>query len=76
MLGLRGMFFLLAGMADRFDRLPDGLALVLGFIGIKMMIIDLFKIPTPVSLGVVAVIIAATVVLSLKYPPKEDAGQA
>jgi len=75
-LGLRAMFFLLAGMADRFHLLPYGLALVLGFIGIKMMIIDLFKIPTPVSLGVVAVIIAATVVLSLKYPPKDDAGQA
>jgi len=75
-LGLRAMFFLLAGMADRFHLLPYGLALVLGFIGIKMMIIDLFKIPTPVSLGVVAAIIAATVVLSLKSPPKEDAGQA
>ena len=75
-LGLRAMFFLLAGMADRFHLLPYGLALVLAFIGIKMMIIDLFKIPTPVSLGVVAVIIAATVVLSLKYPPKEGDGQA
>jgi len=75
-LGLRAMFFLLAGMADRFHLLPYGLALVLGFIGIKMMIIDLFKIPTPVSLGVVAAIIAATVVLSVKYPPKNDAGQA
>ena len=75
-LGLRAMFFLLAGMADRFHLLPYGLALVLGFIGIKMMIIDLFKIPTPVSLGVVALIIAATVVLSLKYPPKEGEGQA
>ncbi|WP_099604282.1 TerC family protein [Stenotrophomonas maltophilia] len=74
-LGLRAMFFLLAGMADRFHLLPYGLALVLGFIGIKMMIIDLFKIPTLVSLGVVAVIIAATVVLSLKYPPKEGEGQ-
>ena len=47
------------------------LALVLAFIGIKMMLIDIFKIPTPISLGVVAVIIAATVVLSLKNPPKE-----
>ncbi|WP_367380847.1 TerC family protein [Stenotrophomonas cyclobalanopsidis] len=75
-LGLRAMFFLLAGMADRFHLLPYGLALVLGFIGIKMMIIDLFKIPTPVSLGVVAAIIATTVVLSVKYPPKNDAGQA
>ncbi len=70
-LGLRAMFFLLAGMADRFHLLPYGLALVLAFIGIKMMLIDIFKIPTPISLGVVAVIIAATVVLSLKNPPKE-----
>ncbi|WP_455947996.1 TerC family protein [Lelliottia jeotgali] len=70
-LGLRAMFFLLAGMADRFHLLPYGLALVLAFIGIKMMLIDLFKIPTPISLGVVAVIIAATVVLSLTNPPKE-----
>ena len=69
-LGLRAMFFLLAGMADRFHLLPYGLALVLAFIGIKMMLIDIFKIPTPISLGVVAVIIAATVVLSLKNPPK------
>ena len=71
-LGLRAMFFLLAGMADRFHLLPYGLALVLAFIGIKMMLIDIFKIPTPISLGVVAVIIAATVVLSLKNPPKTD----
>lgn len=35
-----------------------------------MMLIDIFKIPTPISLGVVALIIAATVVLSLKNPPK------
>ncbi len=71
-LGLRAMFFLLAGMADRFHLLPYGLALVLGFIGIKMMIIDLFKIPTPISLGVVALIIAVTVVLSVKFPAKDS----
>ncbi|WP_305804748.1 TerC family protein [Stenotrophomonas sp. YIM B06876] len=69
-LGLRAMFFLLAGMADRFHLLPYGLALVLGFIGAKMLLMDLVKIPVPISLGVVAVIIGLTVVLSLRQPPK------
>ena len=67
-LGLRAMFFLLAGMADRFHLLPYGLAAVLIFIGTKMLLIDVFKIPVLVSLMVVAVIIAATVVLSLMRP--------
>ena len=72
-LGLRAMFFLLAGMADRFHLLPYGLALVLGFIGTKMLLIDLYKIPLPWSLGAVAAILAATVVLSLLRPLKADA---
>ncbi len=69
-LGLRAMFFLLAGMADRFHLLPYGLAVILGFIGAKMLLIDLYKIPVPVSLGVVAAILVVTMVLSLKLPPK------
>ena len=69
-LGLRAMFFLLAGMADRFHLLPYGLAIVLIFIGIKMLLIDVYKIPVVVSLGAVAAIIAATVVLSLMRPAK------
>ena len=68
-LGLRAMFFLLQGMADRFHLLPYGLALVLAFIGAKMLLIDVVKIPVLASLGVVAGIIAATVVLSLLRPP-------
>ncbi len=71
-LGLRAMFFLLAGMADRFHLLPYGLALVLGFIGSKMLLIDVFKIPVLVSLGVVVAIIGATVALSLMKPPRHD----
>ncbi len=71
-LGLRAMFFLLAGMADRFHLLPYGLALVLGFIGTKMLLLDVFKIPVLVSLGVVVLIIGATVVLSLMKPPRHD----
>lgn len=69
-LGLRAMFFLLAGMADRFHLLPYGLAIVLVFIGTKMLIIDLYKIPVLVSLLAVAVIIGATVALSLLRPAK------
>jgi tellurite resistance protein TerC len=67
-LGLRAMFFLLAGLADRFHLLPYGLALVLMFIGAKMLLIDVYKIPIAVSLGVVAATIGATVVLSLLRP--------
>ncbi|HVI25418.1 MAG TPA: TerC family protein [Xanthomonadaceae bacterium] len=67
-LGLRAMFFLLAGLADRFHLLPYGLALVLMFVGVKMLIVDLYKIPILVSLGVVAATIGATVVLSLLRP--------
>ena len=69
-LGLRAMFFLLAGMADRFHLLPYGLALVLAFIGSKMLLIDVVKIPVLLSLGVVVAIIGATVVASLLRPAK------
>jgi tellurite resistance protein TerC len=72
-LGLRAMFFLLAGMADRFHLLPYGLALVLMFIGAKMLLIDVYKIPILVSLGVVAATIGATVVLSLVRPARPPA---
>jgi tellurite resistance protein TerC len=67
------MFFLLAGMADRFHLLPYGLAVILGFIGAKMLLIDVFKIPVPVSLGVVAAILVVTMVLSVKLPPRGKA---
>jgi len=67
-LGLRAMFFMLAGMADRFHLLPYGLAVVLVFIGAKMLLIDVYKIPVLWSLGVVAATLAATVALSLLRP--------
>jgi tellurite resistance protein TerC len=65
-LGLRAMYFLLADMADRFSLLKYGLAIVLMFVGVKMMLIDLFKIPVLISLGVVATIIATSIILSLR----------
>ncbi len=72
-LGLRAMFFLLQGMADRFHLLPYGLALVLAFIGVKMLLIDVAKIPILLSLGAVAVIISSTIALSLARPAKPHA---
>jgi tellurite resistance protein TerC len=68
-LGLRAMFFLLQGMADRFHLLPYGLATVLMFIGGKMLLVDIYKIPVLWALVVVAAIIGATMALSLLRPP-------
>jgi tellurite resistance protein TerC len=65
-LGLRAMYFLLADMADRFTLLKYGLAIVLVFIGGKMLLIDIYPIPVLVSLGIVAAIIAISIVLSLR----------
>jgi tellurite resistance protein TerC len=69
-LGLRAMYFLLADMADRFSLLKYGLAIVLMFIGVKMLLIDLFKIPVLVSLGVVAAVIGTSIALSLRRERK------
>ena len=65
-LGLRAMYFLLADTADRFSLLKYGLAMVLVFIGVKMLLIDIYKIPVLFSLGVVAAIICTSIVLSLR----------
>ncbi len=64
-LGLRSMYFLLAGVVHRFVYLKTGLSLILVFIGVKMLLLDVFKIPTAVSLGVVAGILTLSIVLSL-----------
>ena len=64
-LGLRAMYFLLADMASRFSLLKYGLALVLMFIGVKMLLLDIYQIPVAVSLGVVALIIGMSVAMSL-----------
>ena len=71
-LGLRAMYFLLAGVADRFSLLKYGLAMVLMFIGVKMLLIDIYKIPVGFSLAVVAVIIGASVWASLRKEAREQ----
>ena len=69
-LGLRAMYFLLAAMASKFHLLSYGLALILVFIGTKMLIVDFYKIPVLVSLGVVIGILAITMIWSVKTAPK------
>lgn len=69
-LGLRAMYFLLAAMASKFHLLSYGLAVILVFIGTKMLIVDFYKIPVLVSLGVVVGILAITMIWSVKTAPK------
>ncbi len=64
-LGLRSLYFLLANVMDKFQYLKIGLAFVLSFVGIKMVLVDLYKIPVGISLGVIASILAISVIASL-----------
>lgn len=73
-LGLRAIFFLLAGMADRFHLLGQGLALVLLFIGAKMLIAGVYKIPIGIALAVVGLLIFGSIFASLWFPRRP--GQA
>jgi tellurite resistance protein TerC len=68
-LGLRAMYFLLAAVAGKFHLLNYGLAVVLVFIGTKMCLVDVFKIPVMVSLGVVVSVLALTMWLSVRSAP-------
>ncbi len=69
-LGLRALYFLLATVIDKFHMLKYGLAVVLGFIGIKMIIEHWYKIDTVVSLVIVGLVLTASVVASLVWPEK------
>jgi len=75
-LGLRALYFVLAGMMNRFHYLGTGLALILIFIGVKMAIVDFVPIPSLVSLAVIVTVLAGSIVLSLLRPPDGDAGPA
>ena len=67
-LGLRALYFLLAGIVDKFVYLKLGLSLVLVFIGAKMLFEGLFHIPIGISLGVVALVLASSIGASVKWP--------
>ena len=68
-LGLRAMYFLLADMAERFHLLNYGLALIVMFVGVKMLIMDLYKIPIPWMLGTVFTVLVVSIGASLLRPP-------
>jgi tellurite resistance protein TerC len=64
-LGLRAMYFMLADLADRFHLLKYGLAVILVFIGIKMLLLDIYKIPVGFALSVVGIVLLTSMVASL-----------
>jgi len=71
-LGLRSMYFALAGVMDLFDYLHYGLSVVLIFIGVKMVLSHYYKIPTEVALGAVAGVLAVSVVVSVLVPKRAE----
>ena len=76
-LGLRALYFLLADMHNRFAFLQQGLAIILAFVGVKMIIAEWYHIPTWLSLTVIAIVLTASVGFSLKYTRmQEDAATA
>jgi tellurite resistance protein TerC len=75
-LGLRALYFVLSGMMSRFQYLGTGLALILIFIGAKMVGSPLLKIPSTISLIVIAVILSASVGVSLVKSKSADKGEA
>ena len=70
-LGLRAMFFLLAGAATKMHYLPYGLGIILIFIGFKMLMLDVFHIPIWLSLGFIIITLAITAGLSIRYNQKQ-----
>ncbi len=71
-LGLRAMFFLLAGAASKMHYLPYGLGIILVFIGGKMLLLDVFHMPIWISLGFIVVTLAITAWLSIRYNNKQE----
>ena len=72
-LGLRSLYFLLAAVVDKFRFLQLGLSMVLVFVGGKMLIADIFKVPVGISLGIVAGILITSITASLLFPKEAQA---
>ncbi len=73
-LGLRSIFFALAGLMRLFHYLHYGLSAILVFVGVKMLLGDFYKIPVGLALGVVAAILIISIVASIVLPRKEETG--
>lgn len=72
MLGLRALYFALAGMMEKFHYLKVGLSLVLAAVGAKMLLAGVYKVPIPLSLAVIGTLLAASVAASLLWPLKNQ----
>ena len=72
-LGLRSLYFLLVKLIDRFIYLKTGLAIILAFVGVKMIARDLFTIPTPISLAVVIAVLTTTIAVSMIATHRDNA---
>ncbi|MDQ3304840.1 MAG: TerC family protein [Actinomycetota bacterium] len=71
-LGLRALYFCLAGMAGRFRYLNLGLGVILAFVGIKMLIAEIYHFPTFASLAVIAVVLTVAIVASLRAEKRDE----
>lgn len=67
-LGLRALYFLLAGVIHRFHYLKVGLSVILVFVGLKMLAVDVYKVPIGVSLAFIVLVLAAATAASLRWP--------
>jgi tellurite resistance protein TerC len=72
-LGLRSMYFLLSGVVHKFVYLKYGLAVILTFVGTKMVIVDFYHVPILASLGVIVLTLAVSIMASLMYPKERKA---
>jgi tellurite resistance protein TerC len=74
-LGLRSLYFALAGVMAKFHHLHYGLSAILVFVGLKMLLVDFIKVPIGVSLGVIAAILAVSVIVSLLRKPDPNSAE-
>jgi len=70
-LGLRALYFALAGCMLMFRYLNQGITLILIFIGVKMLISRIYEIPVFVALGMIALILTVSILLSIAFPKKD-----
>jgi tellurite resistance protein TerC len=71
-LGLRSFYFALAGMFHKFRYLKVGLAIVLSYVGLKMLLVDYYKIPTLISLAVITLVVSSSILISFLKPEKVE----
>ena len=74
-LGLRSLYFLVANLIDRFIYLKTGLAIILGFVGVKMIVADFFPLPNGLSLVIIVLVLAITITTSMIATKKRTAAE-